>query len=907
MNKRIIKLLISLTVVTSVLTAQFTVAFAKSYDETVAEFLYAAGVTDSAAVPDETENVSRADFAVMAVRAMGIGDKANIFSANAFADVPSGHRAFNAVNTLYCLGFVSGTDDYLFSPDRSITLDETAKVTVHIMGYVHRVKNADYISVLTANKLLKDVSVNADGTISRTAMQKFFYNLLSLKTDKVSSWGDSISFDKGAELFMTERLGIYKIEGVVTDDGYSSLYGNSQVGIGKIVIDNTAINNSGSCDNLLGCNATAYYREDSHGTKELVYIDTESATKDIMEINADDIEDYSDCTYSYYDGDRTRKVSISRNFNIIYNKKAFVGGAALSSEQFKKYMMPEYGSVRLIKSSGGSYDTVIVNNYDCIVVGAVDSQNDFITSRIPVKTVDAAGNTTFEYKTYDFSDADTLIIRNASGTETNFDSIVSENIAEIAMSFDGKFAEVIVSANKAEGKIDSETDDGYEIGGVEYKRSKRFDDYLAYRESLGKDSPKAGDECTFYLNTSGQIEFFKSKSGDGVMFAYLADVGTGNSSMDKKLMLKLVTQDKQIKTAEVAKKAKADGAEIKDVHAAYDNLSSNFIGKIIRVRFNSDGDVDFIDTPYYTAMGNPNSATESDDSLHIVSSLGEGEKRWYSFNGGSFEGKVLTGPDTIMYVVPTKDDSEEQILVTDFQTTYKGSTWRYPTAYKTDSDSMVADLIVLNEGYSGVDITNWDTSESCTPYIVKKVYKAVDEDGNTVTAFKLTQGIGEVTKYGKSDKAGIYTHTDGTVYRVTAGDIIQFGYDKNGRIDDGNLRILYDAETDSHLFTRVTNETGDLALRVNRRSVEVYSGYVNKITQYGFELAVKDPSLGLGDDDRIIFPMATGMILKYDAERDILSSGKSSDLVDYESAGSNCSKIVLYSQSGVVKFIVVYR
>ena len=205
MSGRIIKLLISLSVVFSVLTTQLVPAFAESDDEIAAKFLYSVGITDTAAAPDDAA-VTRADFAVMAVRAMGIGDKANIFSANVFADVPADHKAFNAVNTLYCLGYVSGTDEYRFSPDRSITLDEAASITVHIMGYMHRVKNNDYLSVLNSNKVLKGVTVNSDGTLSETAAQRIFYNLLHLSVDTVSALGDSVTVDKQSELFMTERL-----------------------------------------------------------------------------------------------------------------------------------------------------------------------------------------------------------------------------------------------------------------------------------------------------------------------------------------------------------------------------------------------------------------------------------------------------------------------------------------------------------------------------------------------------------------------------------------------------------------------------------------------------------------------------------------------------------------------------
>lgn len=902
-------------VISAIMLLEGGAAYARIDDNEIAGFLFSADIIKTVTEFDGVDAVSRGDFAIEAVRVLGIGDNINIFPDGIFADVPADNKAFNAVNMLYCLGFINGADDYCFEPNRPIKIDEAAKIIVNVMGYTNRVENNDYLGQLNKNRLLSGVDINSDRTISGKAMEKLIYNLLEFELDTDNHWDITID-GKRRNLYMSERLGIYKTDGIVTDNGITSLYGTSDIGDGKIKIGDMVFNNLTGHDDLLGYNIEVYYKEDKNGEKNLIFASYANNSNKVLEIDADDIVGYDSNTYTYYqkDGDKRRTVTVSGGFNLIYNNRAYSTDTVADPSEFKEIMMPEYGHVRLINSgTGNGYDTVIIKSYDCAAVGSVDSDNKLITGRVPVKRTDALGNVSYTYEVYDLSKADAISIKSSNGYKMELSSVLQNNIAAIALSIDKTYAEIIVSAETAEGKIERIQDDKCTIDGKELEYSEKCKEFLEYRKKNNKSVPQVGDECTFYLNSFGKIEYFKTRDKNAAMFAYLSDAAKVNSGFEDTVKLKLVLQDKQIRECVVSENAEVDGRKNVDMQELFNKLSAvgtgGFKGKIIRVKINDKDEVTFIDTPYYSADGNPNSAYESDDSLHIVSSLGEGEKRWYSFSGSSFEGKIATDTDTLMYVVPTKDDDPKQILVTDFQTTYKSNMWRYPTAYKVERDSMIADLIVMSEGSSGIDIYNSDTTELCPPYIVKEVSTALDDEGNRVIQFKLTQGSGEIIKYGKSLNADKYVHTDGKAYEITPGDIIQFGYDKNGKIDDGNIRILYDSETGDHLFTRVTGETDDFATRVNKRSIELYAGYINRITAANFELALKDPSAGtIEDSDKIIFSTASAYILKLDKNRGRrLDLAKSSDLIDFETGGNSRSKVAVYSSSGIVKFILIYE
>lgn len=909
-NRKIIAAVISM-----IMIFEGCIAFARIGDDEIAEFLFSADIINSVTEFDDVSAVSRGDFAIEAVRVLGIGDNINIFPDGIFADVPPSHKAFNAVNMLYCLGFINGTDDYRFEPERSITTEEAAKIIINVMGYTNRVENNDYSAQLNKNRLLNGVELNSDGTMSGKAMEKLIYNLLEFEIDTDNQWDITIG-GKRKNLYMSERLGIYKMNGIVTDDGITSLYGTSNAGEGKIKIDDMVLNNLTGQSDLLGYNIEGYYKEQKNGEKDLIFAGYANASNKILEIDADDIVDYNSNTYTYYQNndDRSRKVSLADGFNLIYNNRAYSTDSVASENEFKEIMMPKYGYARLISDgTAKGYNTVIIKSYECAVTGAVDSNNKLITDRVPVKKVDVSGNVAYTYNLYDLSKADTISIKSTNGYKMDLSSVLQNNIAAVALSIDKTYAEIIVSTETAEGKIEKIQDDKCTIDGEELEYSQKCKDFLEFRKANNKSVPRVGDECTFYLNSFGKIEYFKTRDNNAALFAYLSDVAKIDNGFENTVKLKMVLQNKQIRECVVSEKAEVDGKKNINMQDLFNKLSgvgtNGFKGKIIRVKINSNDEITFIDTPYYSADGNPDSAYESEDSLHIVSNLGEGEKRWYSFSGGSFEGKIAMDTDTIMYVVPTKDNDPKQILVTDFQTTYKTNTWRYPTAYKTEKDSMIADLIVLNEGSSGIDIYNSDTTESCTPYIVKEVSEAIDDEGNRVIQFKFTQGSGEIVRYGKSLNTNKYVHADGKTYEITSGDIIQFGYDKNGKIDDGNIRILYDAETGDHLFTRVSPETDDLATRVNKRAVELYVGYINKVTASNFELALKDPLVSaLDDKDKIIFSTASAYILRFDkSKKQQLELAKSSDIIDFETGANARSKVAVYSSSGVVKFILIYE
>ncbi|MCC3375064.1 S-layer homology domain-containing protein [Cohnella sp. REN36] len=97
--------------------------------ETIAKLAAAGavnGYADGSFRPDRT--VTRAEYAAMLVRALGLADQ----TGKAFADL-QGHWASQAVSTAYANGIVQGIDEETFAPDRRITREQMAVMTANAL------------------------------------------------------------------------------------------------------------------------------------------------------------------------------------------------------------------------------------------------------------------------------------------------------------------------------------------------------------------------------------------------------------------------------------------------------------------------------------------------------------------------------------------------------------------------------------------------------------------------------------------------------------------------------------------------------------------------------------------------------------------------------------------------------
>ena len=133
-----------------------------------------------------SRNISRAEFATMAVRAHSTGRYASLSGITSpYFDVPASHWASGYIGTATQLGLVTGYLDGLFHPDRTIALEEGVTIVLQLLGYT----TADFPGGWPASQMTAYHSLGLDENmtavqgqpLTRKDAQQLFYNLLTTR------------------------------------------------------------------------------------------------------------------------------------------------------------------------------------------------------------------------------------------------------------------------------------------------------------------------------------------------------------------------------------------------------------------------------------------------------------------------------------------------------------------------------------------------------------------------------------------------------------------------------------------------------------------------------------------------------------------------------------------------------
>ena len=135
--------------------------------------------------PDST--ITRAEFATMMCRMLGVEDEALLITESGFSDVPPGHWASGYVTKAVELGLFSGYGDGMFGPSDTLTYEQAVAVITRILGLSDEAQNEGgypfgYINVAERYGLTQGIDVQTGIPISRSTVAQMLWNLL--KTTK---------------------------------------------------------------------------------------------------------------------------------------------------------------------------------------------------------------------------------------------------------------------------------------------------------------------------------------------------------------------------------------------------------------------------------------------------------------------------------------------------------------------------------------------------------------------------------------------------------------------------------------------------------------------------------------------------------------------------------------------------
>lgn len=838
---------------------------------------------------DEKTEVSRADFAVYTARLMEIDEYAKMNENNAYYyDVPASHWSAASVNGLTEFGILSVGDDKMFRPDDTITLEEATKIMLAVLGYKGYAEivggyPAGYMA--TANKLRLHEGMSGSKNLTKIDAIVLLANAANTVVMDALPYKDASLFKQSGESWLNRYRDIYAVEGRLETVNETSIYPDGALN-DAVMIDGIIYNYNGSVD-FVGQKVKAYYIDTNGSNKTIALIVSKMKESDVLEIPAEDLVRFSDdYKLTYYDEKgKTRTVSIEKNAAVIYN------GICADTNVADLINGANEGTVTVLRSSRGAYDTLIVRHSETVVVGYID-----VNAK---KLYDSADKT----RIFDMSD-DSLAVKiyDESGNEMDFSAIGKNSVLSVFEN-PGKRIEVWVSNSNVEGTYKGEmiTDEKKYIiiNDAQYEVDAKY--YPEIKKQL-----VMSQDATFLLNIYGKVAGISDavESNDYSFGYYIAHTVEGG--LDRRVLMKLYTAANGVTGVMLSDKVIIDGTAYKNDailpawETAYANAQAelekfsdkpeNLRTRAIRYKLNRDNEIVEIDTPF-------RGERESENSLRI--SIVQSSRSDYIFVG--IIGKSITfNKNTALFQVPGEEligSATDKMFSNSVGLQHNPGNGHAYIAYKTSSESGASDLIVQVKEVS-VDI------EISNHIMFDKVTTSLDEEGYEVNNL-VGWSDGREVKYTISSDV---ENDQGQPIKVQDADI-----------EKGDLLLLaFNAANEVVKYCKVYDWREEQTYPTSVDKVFTKDGhdfYSGKRMTFGYVKhkyadGVMEVSYTKGGDFAEAYPVSSSMnvtVFDRNARRNTIYKGSIADIAAFDEAGSNCSPIVVYAEFAQWKSCYVYK
>lgn len=742
------------------------------------------------------EAVTRAEMAKIVVDYMNVSDY-DLGGSNApFSDVTPELDGGKEIALLYNLGYVSGSGDNLYHPLRAVSLDEATVFIVNAMGYGFMAKASGgypegYRKV--ASKYHLYTGIKSSANLSCLDVYRLIENSLdtpAVVLDGASKEGADYTVDKNHTV-LNEFYGIYEKTGIMTGDEYTTLMTcDTDLSKNQVEIDGVTHNTEYDCGEYLGSCVNYYYRDEKgagNGYDTVIYVERNSVRNKQTVVEADSVvkEKTTNQRVYYRDEDNDlRNVNIKTNVSVIFNGKCYLGYGML------KNVIPAYGILKFIDNNNDSeVDVINITSYENIVVKSIDTISGEIVNRLD--------NSVLKIN----QDRDSFIIINDSdGKEAKLSDIQLWDVLTVSASKNPTGSKKIVIRivrDTVKGRVEALGEDNgktiIEINGNEYSYVPGCEEAL-----------KLGNKGTFYLDYRGNIVLFRSGEDDGVNYAifYQSANVTGNLTE-----YELLNESGEWVIYPIKKKVKVDGKSYdlgkSDERSYVINLLSK--GELFRYALSVDGEISMIDTK------NGDNTAGSLKEIYSGNKLGYRDGILFNSDDG-FHFAATT--DTVIFSIPediTDKDAYRVVTRGAFrtETTY---TWPYKVYNINESDINVATAMIAT-GLSGSAL-----NDATTFSVIKEIRYRADSDGEFRVNLIFANGnSGEDGLLVADEVRNSATDTMHSIeeFNLQPNDIIQYGQDNNGMIDDIFLVYRYDTQGGTLTPGELDPETGYVDNRFN--------------------------------------------------------------------------------------------
>ena len=829
------------------------------------------GYPDGTFRPDDT--ITRAEFSKVASKLLAY---ATAPGEPTFTDVPKSHWAYEYVETAAAANVVNGTAKGVFSPEETITTQQTAKMLVSILGYREIAEleggyPGGYMQMANKIKLFEDTYITSTN-ITRGQIALLVANALDIEVLNPKSYGDRVSATtyKG-ETLLFKNLGIVKTNGVVTAvKGTSLTNANIEYDENYIEINGKAFKcNLNTTSNLLGMRVDYYYYDAKAEPYEIVVIIDNDYNK-VLEVSSENLVNVKEGAVTYFDGNKDRNFKLSEDLDVVFN------GYALRAYDWQDLKVTD-GGIKLIDNDSDSYADVLIANQ--VVTGVV--------SRVSAdKMVIGLEN---GISPYDFNEKDDIVtvINADTGKIIDFANIAKGNVLTVTESVNTtgiKRYVVYVSTNNFEGTLTSIGEDILILDSTEYDIAPCFN----------MADVTVGCTGTFYIDMYGRVAFYDGTASSG-KYGILKGAGV-TKGMDGTLQLKIFTDAGAFETYDVHKtKFKLDGVLASGMRNEDPRDPENPVIKVLKTtglvageipqpvkyKLNGDNKVIYLDT-----IG---SGVETEAGLTLNYPT---KSRYYKNTGVMTISPSETGytaseyqfavtSDTTLFKLPDDLSSEKEYEVISTASMQSDSSY---TMSGYDVENKIVNLLLVTGNMSG------DGVSSNRLFVVDKVMPALDENGDAaVNVYGMYKGESVVFSAHESCEQDLMQLKQGDVITLNA---------TSGRQIKSYVKRFYASNmpTDAAAVSSTKSQHGDL-----HSDLCLIYGYVNTFKD-GI-LTIKCENIPIEEDgtanaltyqDVVVSINASELYTTvYDSDEERVYAGDPSTIIDAESAGVSAATKVM--------------
>lgn len=969
--KRIISVVLSLVMLISMFSLTVTADTSTSQYNDAENFAFALGITDKSSY-NPYAYLTRAEFCSLVYNLLKAGENKEVentwqeenFGDDAknelvvpgdtllFDDVDTTVPQYQAIKYMVDNGLVNGITEKSFGPSYNITTAAVTKIMINILGYDFMAQeNGGFPNgyIYTANrlKLLSGINASANDFITLRDCLNIFYNALDVKLfelDYIDADGE-VYFSKGEDSFLTAGLGFVRIEGIVSDTGITTVYGDSKVGEKRAVIDGVTVDAQDCTDvrSYIGREVSAYCYYDENGKYILKYI--QPMDDNSLTIDTEDFISFASGKITYADEKgniKTANTASQNKLMVVYN------GKALGKYDADTFSFP-FGDITLIATEGKTYDLAVIRDYDVGMVSKVRAADMYVYSETLYKDMDAVK--------YLNLDPDDLIVdvRNANGEKLDASQVAKGDVISAMVSRDGKYVEAIVSKTVVSGFVidtvsENSSDILYTNGSDEYT--------LSHKTKLAKTpAVKIGKAHNMYLDHKGRLVYIDTASEDttGEKAGFITGVENSQTGFNKECKIRLYTEDGLMviydfderiilngdtrKTEDVIGDIKAAGDAQKAILYTADTKTKVIKSIVLPLEFGAE-DTDNRGWYHISPDKAKLSRDENDTDESWKVNYDTYKLRWhingYSFGRLMYWDKATTKTISIPDNVSRYDDERDFMVSSGTQSFGNGygqgdAEKHLIHGYSRDQKAMAAELIVYAPQVKGVGEVN---EKGC--FVVEKLVNALDRDGEIVTQLtgyeivlspssckKASYIIDEDTYFTRlNHTTSLMERIDPENYDITQvgpgkisdlapGDIIRVSKGSDGVLE--SILVTYDESQDLHFCKAPTYASTNANMDIAAGYPVYVSGkYVRLLnTDYlpeNVDMVYED----LIDPAKLqALHTGTGSILVVDrtAKGTVIRQGSMDDIVAYEDTGAcgSYQRVVGVLYQGHAMITVIYN